>query len=150
MLSNLFTIKTAVFLLATIASLPSALATPISSSTEVSSNNSTIPIHRSYHGHDHNRHSSSSPLTSRGITGRLNCGNFPNADGSMAKSLVAALGEGGLATRSYEVASHGCNRVNCWDTSGVYVCNVSKHIYNAYPTPLTPLLPPLFILSFNS
>lgn len=56
------------------------------------------------------------------------CGNFANADGSMAISLVDALGAGDLETREYTIAAHGCNRVQCWDTSGVYVCNVSSSL----------------------
>lgn len=58
--------------------------------------------------------------------GMRHCGHFANADGSMVISLVDALGAGDLGTRGYTVAAHGCNRVQCWDTSGVYLCNVNS------------------------
>lgn len=61
---------------------------------------------------------------SSGIRGMQYCGVFANADGGMASQLVNKLGQGSLKSRGYSVAAHGCNRVQCWDTSAVYVCNV--------------------------
>ncbi|KAF3766579.1 hypothetical protein M406DRAFT_330384 [Cryphonectria parasitica EP155] len=62
-------------------------------------------------------------IRSEVVHGMQYCGNFANADGSMSTQLVDKLGEGDLKDRQYTVAAHGCNRVQCWDTSGVYVCN---------------------------
>lgn len=64
-------------------------------------------------------------ITSRdAVSGMQFCGIFAPAHGPMAGDLIAKLGQGDLKDRVYTTAAGGCNRVQCWDTSGVYVCNV--------------------------
>lgn len=138
MLNNL---HNAVFLLAL---LPAAFANPVTAS----STNSTVSLPEghhspSFHGHHGGSHSHHA---ARGVTGKLHCGNFANANGQMAGNLVSALNAGSLKTHEYSVAAHGCNRVNCWDTSGVYVCNVSL----SPPPPPPPSLLHPYNLILNS
>lgn len=69
----------------------------------------------------------SSLLESRSasFTGMQYCGNFANGNAGMVESLADKLNQGDLKTRVYNIGAGGCNRVQCWDTSGIYVCNVS-------------------------
>ncbi|KAK7731817.1 hypothetical protein SLS53_008638 [Cytospora paraplurivora] len=73
--------------------------------------------------------SSTTPdLEARGdtINGMHYCGIFANADSSDAAALVSSLG-GDKKKDEYSIASHGCKRVACHNTSGVYVCNDNNH-----------------------
>lgn len=57
-------------------------------------------------------------------SGRVICGRFANADGNMALDLIRSL-ENKDKDRTWDVGPGACNRVTCWDTSAIYVCNVS-------------------------
>ncbi|KAL1883344.1 hypothetical protein Daus18300_000402 [Diaporthe australafricana] len=58
-------------------------------------------------------------------TGRVICGRFANADGPMAKDLIRSL-ENKDKDKTWDVGPGACNRVTCWDTSAIYVCNDNK------------------------
>lgn len=58
------------------------------------------------------------------IIGEHYCGIFANADSDNTKSLLNSLSGDGK-NDEYTIAAHGCYRVACHNTSGVYVCNVS-------------------------
>lgn len=135
MLRSIMTTSNAVLLLAILAAT-TTLATPIEANTTAVIDG--VDLVAQDPGHE---------LGARGITGKLYCGNFANANGHMAVSLVSALGNS-LKGHSYPVAAHGCNRVNCWDTSGVYVCNVSPDLpFLSISPPLPPFVHPLHLFS---
>lgn len=85
--------------------------------TEESSNNSTVL--------DLQRRSND-------FVGEHYCGLFANADSSNANALIKSLG-GDKKNNKYSIGAHGCYRVACQNTSGVYVCNVSHE--NTQPPP---------------
>lgn len=53
-----------------------------------------------------------------------NCANKSTQDGDQ-NNLRALYDDFGSET--YTAPAHGCIRAKCWNTSGVYVCNVSSH-----------------------
>lgn len=79
-------------------------------------------------GHMHTSSGTTPGLEARGdtINGMHYCGIFANADSNDAADLVSSLG-GDKKNDQYPISAHGCKRVACHNTSGVYVCNVSHH-----------------------
>ncbi|ROV97401.1 hypothetical protein VMCG_06924 [Cytospora schulzeri] len=88
-------------------SIAALVASAPTSATEESSNNSTVP---------------NLEARSNEIVGEHYCGVFANADSNNAKSLVQSLGSD-KTNNKYSIGAHGCYRVACHNTSGVYVCN---------------------------
>lgn len=68
---------------------------------------------------------------SNSFVGEYYCGLFANADSSDANSLIQSLG-GDNKSKKYSIGAHGCYRVACHNTSGVFVCNVS-HVQDIPP-----------------
>lgn len=84
-------------------------------------------------------------VRSNNFVGEHYCGLFANADSNDADSLIQSLG-GDNKGKQYSIGAHGCYRVACHNTSGVYVCNVSY--VQDYPRP--PPAPPLPCLHNSS
>ncbi|ROV96930.1 hypothetical protein VSDG_04072 [Cytospora chrysosperma] len=61
-------------------------------------------------------------VRSNNFVGEHYCGLFANADSNDADSLIQSLG-GDNKGKQYSIGAHGCYRVACHNTSGVYVCN---------------------------
>ncbi|KUI60982.1 hypothetical protein VP1G_08174 [Cytospora mali] len=59
---------------------------------------------------------------SNSVVGEYYCGVFANADAGNAKDLISQL-SGNMKDDKFAIAAHGCYRVACHNTSGVYVCN---------------------------
>lgn len=57
--------------------------------------------------------------------GRAICGKYANGNYVMSKKLIWEL-DNKLANRDYTIGAGQCDRVHCWDTTGIYVCNDNK------------------------
>lgn len=57
--------------------------------------------------------------------GRLNCGIFGSGDQQAAENMYGDLKFHGLKDKVYPIAPGACNRVHCWGTTAIYVCNDS-------------------------
>jgi len=68
-------------------------------------------------------------------SGYLYCGNFATADFHNAHSLVSATS--GSETQ-HTAAAHGCNRVGCMNTSGLYICNDNDYSLTMTGNDVTP------------
>lgn len=55
--------------------------------------------------------------------GKLNCGNFASGNKNTAKELVNNLNNYNKA----HIAPRSCHRMQCKDTTAVYVCNDNRH-----------------------
>lgn len=59
------------------------------------------------------------------VDGTLTCGTFATGSKHQAPGLVSDLRAGGkIADKTWDVKAGACNRVHCWDTTGIYICNV--------------------------
>lgn len=57
--------------------------------------------------------------------GTLHCGIFGTGDKSTIENLNYDLRPGGkLTDKTFTIGPGQCNRVHCYDTSAIYVCNV--------------------------
>lgn len=57
--------------------------------------------------------------------GTLHCGIFGSGDKSTIENLNYDMRAGGkLTDKTYIIGPGQCNRVHCYDTSAIYVCNV--------------------------
>lgn len=65
------------------------------------------------------------------FTGMQYCGIYANAEGDRITLLSTALGKGDLKNNAYNIPAGGCNRVQCYDTSGIYVCNVCLCLFSS-------------------
>lgn len=75
--------------------------------------------------------------------GTLVCGNFATGTKKDVYNLTNDLSDGGkIGNKRFTVGPRSCQRIHCWNTSAVYICNVHYHL----PTPSTP--PLLFSLFF--
>lgn len=66
------------------------------------------------------------------VDGTLYCGIFASGDKGTAAGLLTDLDAGAhgkIAHKSFTIPSRGCERVTCWDTTGIYVCNVSFSLF---------------------
>lgn len=81
------------------------------------------------------------PLEARWVRsndGTLYCGNFHTGSRPTAAGLLTDLdlGAGGkIARKMFTIGAGQCNRVHCWGTTGVYVCNVCIHALAPWPPP---------------
>lgn len=60
--------------------------------------------------------------------GTLHCGNFATGSKITSRGLLTDIDAGAngkIAAATFLVKAGACQRVHCWDTTGVYVCNVS-------------------------
>lgn len=57
--------------------------------------------------------------------GKAVCGRYANADYHKARDLLFDL-DNKLAGNDYKIKPGQCNRVHCYDTSAIYVCNVGS------------------------
>lgn len=57
-------------------------------------------------------------------TGKVVCGKYANANYGKINDLVFAMDNKDYNTE-WTIGGGQCNRVSCWDTSALYVCNVS-------------------------
>ncbi|KAI3390634.1 hypothetical protein diail_9013, partial [Diaporthe ilicicola] len=58
--------------------------------------------------------------------GRVICGLYANADYVMIADLSHSL-ENKDKDRTWDIGPKACNRVTCWDTSAIYICNDNEH-----------------------
>ena len=79
--------------------------------------------------------------------GRLFCGIFGSGSKDNIENMQLDLQVGGLKDRMYKIGPGECNRVHCYETTGIYVCNVcvSHDLFSS--SNLAPCLPPPFVLS---
>ncbi|KAJ4410255.1 hypothetical protein N0V82_009307 [Gnomoniopsis sp. IMI 355080] len=64
--------------------------------------------------------------TTMSVDGTLYCGIFASGDRTTASGLLTDLDAGAngkVAHSSFTIPSGGCERVHCWDTTGIYACN---------------------------
>ncbi|ROW04344.1 hypothetical protein VSDG_00993 [Cytospora chrysosperma] len=58
------------------------------------------------------------------VDGTLVCGSFATGSKNQAPGLVADLRSGGkISDKTWDIEAGTCNRVHCWDTTGIYICN---------------------------
>ena len=57
--------------------------------------------------------------------GRVICGKYANANYDMFGDLVYKL-DNGNRNKEFTIAGGQCDRVSCYDTTALYVCNVSS------------------------
>jgi hypothetical protein len=59
------------------------------------------------------------------VDGTLVCGSFATGSKDQAPGLVADLRSGGkISDKTWDIKAGTCNRVHCWATTGIYICNV--------------------------
>ncbi|KAF3766075.1 hypothetical protein M406DRAFT_68456 [Cryphonectria parasitica EP155] len=66
------------------------------------------------------------PRADESLDGTLFCGNFATGAKGTASGLLTDLDAGAhgkISRKEFTVAAGGCQRVTCWDTTGIYVCN---------------------------
>lgn len=67
------------------------------------------------------------PRASESLDGTLFCGNFASGSKGTASGLLTDLDAGAngkISGREFTVGAERCKRVHCWETTGIYVCNV--------------------------
>lgn len=55
--------------------------------------------------------------------GKVICGKYANGDFSKSRDLIWDL-DNKLSGNDYTIDGGQCNRVHCYDTTAIYVCNV--------------------------
>lgn len=66
--------------------------------------------------------------TDESLDGTVYCGIFGSGDRTDASGLLTDLDAGAngkISKKGFIIPSGQCNRVTCWDTTGIYACNVS-------------------------
>lgn len=61
------------------------------------------------------------------LDGTVYCGIFGSGDRTDASGLLTDLDAGAngkISKKGFIIPSGQCNRVTCWDTTGIYACNV--------------------------
>lgn len=67
--------------------------------------------------------------TNESLDGTVYCGIFGSGDRTDASGLLTDLDAGAngkISKKGFIIPSGQCNRVTCWDTTGIYACNVSS------------------------
>lgn len=105
------TTLTSTLLLAASLVKAAAAAPPLEDLSEDSSSNGTFSNIERRYGH---------------ATGRVICGKYANGDYIRLWNLAYALDNKDADTK-WDIGPKACNRVTCWDTTAIYVCNVSLH-----------------------
>ncbi|ROW17003.1 hypothetical protein VPNG_01170 [Cytospora leucostoma] len=75
----------------------------------------------SEHDDDGKDQAAMGPRADESVDGTLHCGTFATGSKHTAPGLVGDLQPGGkIAGRAWDVRAGTCQRVHCWDTTGVY------------------------------
>ncbi|KAJ0120845.1 hypothetical protein J7T55_015580 [Diaporthe amygdali] len=105
------TTLTSTLLLAASLVKAAAAAPPSEDLSEDSSSNGTFSNIERRYGH---------------ATGRVICGKYANGDYIRLWNLAYALDNKDADTK-WDIGPKACNRVTCWDTTAIYVCNDNDH-----------------------
>lgn len=89
--------------------------------------------------------------TNESLDGTVYCGIFGSGDRTDASGLLTDLDAGAngkISKKGFIIPSGQCNRVTCWDTTGIYACNVSPSRRQPFERPLPPS-PTFFSISLS-
>lgn len=89
-----------------------------------------------------------SPLdlrTDESLDGTMYCGTVATGSKTTVRGLLTDLDAGAngkISGKTFTIAAGACQRVHCWDTTGIYVCNVRL---SSSPPPFLPFHLPTYV-----